>query len=483
MIYRALKTHCCRHLLLFLPLLIAGTFFTQSSTAQVLNVYNTNTMEKLLDSNKTYPVNTQPRKKYFWRASGQLMLAQVIPWSYNKFVRKAEFANISFSSIWHNLQFSNWVWDDNNFNTNQFAHPYHGNLYFNSFRTNGYNFWASSAAAFAGSFIWETCGETHPAAPNDLINTSLGGIALGEMTYRLAQRIVNNRKKGFSRHTQEVSGFLVNPMNGFSRIIDGKWAKAHDADPYENAPVAFMVDAGGRRAGMRLKDVVERGDNQFYARIRLLYGNPFSDYQKPFSNFSVLAELGADDSSSLNVLQVNGNLYGKKLAGSARSRNFFSVNMNYDYYKNARLNYGAQSFSANYFSDKQLGRRSGLQLSAGAGIVALAAVPNKYVYFGEGRNYDYGPGLNLSGGVGLNIANKLYYNLAYRGAWFKTINGEKSDYYLHTTTMELRLALGKYFSAGMEAGLFQLVGNYRDYPDVNDEYPFGRLFVGYRVVF
>ncbi|HMO63398.1 MAG TPA: DUF3943 domain-containing protein [Ferruginibacter sp.] len=463
--------------------LVGAICYTQS-TAQVLQAYNVNTMRILLDSNKSYPVDTVPQQKRFWQAGGQLMLAQVIPWSFNKFVRKAEFANISFNSIWHNMQFKNWRWDDNNFNTNQFAHPYHGNLYFNAFRTNGYNFWASSAAAIGGSYIWETCGETHPAAPNDLINTSLGGIALGEMTYRLANRIINNRKKGAGRRLQEITGFLINPMNGFTRITTGKWGKVYDADPYENAPLAFMVDAGSRRVGLRVKDFIDRGENEWYTRLRLLYGDPFKDMNKPFSNFSVSAELGNDDSSRLNSLLVSGNLYGKRLrSASPAVKNYFSITMHYDYYKNERLNFGAQSFAANLFSNRKLGLKSELQLSAGAGIVALAAVPNKYVYFGEGRNYDYGPGFTYAGSAGLTVSDKLFCTANYRGAWFKTIDGEQSNYYLHTSSFEARYALSKYFSAGVEGGLFQLIGKYRDFDDVNDEYPFVRVFVGYRIVF
>src|SRR5262245_29753289 len=45
-------------------------------------------------------------KKRFWRASAELMLAQVIPWAYNYYVRDAEFAHISWESIGHNLKFS-----------------------------------------------------------------------------------------------------------------------------------------------------------------------------------------------------------------------------------------------------------------------------------------------------------------------------------------------------------------------------------------
>jgi hypothetical protein len=190
---------------------------------------------------RSFPDDTLKTKKRFWRASGELLLVEIIPWSYNYFVRDAEFAKISWESIGHNLQFKNWEWDDNNFKTNQIAHPYHGNLYFNSFRTNGYSFWQSVPAAFAGSYLWEVVGETHPPAPNDLINTSVGGITLGEMTFRLSNMIVDNRQRGFNRQMREVFGFLVNPLNGFNRIIDGRWGR-YNVNAPDRVPSQFVSE-------------------------------------------------------------------------------------------------------------------------------------------------------------------------------------------------------------------------------------------------
>ena len=39
-------------------------------------------------------------------------------------------------------------WDDNNFATNHFLHPYHGAVYFTGARANGYTFWAINPAPF-----------------------------------------------------------------------------------------------------------------------------------------------------------------------------------------------------------------------------------------------------------------------------------------------------------------------------------------------
>ena len=52
------------------------------------------------------------------------------------------------------------VWDNDNLDTNMFFHPYHGNLYFNAARSNGYGFWQSGLFALGGSGLWELLGSS-----------------------------------------------------------------------------------------------------------------------------------------------------------------------------------------------------------------------------------------------------------------------------------------------------------------------------------
>jgi hypothetical protein len=68
------------------------------------------------------------------------------------------------------------------------------------------------------------------------------------MTYRLSNEIVDNKARGGKRQIQEVFAFLVNPLNGLNRIIDGRWGKVHFA-PDDSAHTAFsgVLDIGGRR--------------------------------------------------------------------------------------------------------------------------------------------------------------------------------------------------------------------------------------------
>jgi hypothetical protein len=126
---------------------------------------------------------------------GELMLVQAIPWAFTRYVRDGEWSRISPDTWITNLKFA-WQWDNNKFGNNQFAHPYHGSLYFNAGRTNGYNFWASLPWAFGGSLMWEEFGEVWAPAPNDFFNTSLGGITLGEILFRFSSLTLDNQARG-----------------------------------------------------------------------------------------------------------------------------------------------------------------------------------------------------------------------------------------------------------------------------------------------
>ena len=88
-------------------------------------------------------------------------------------------ARITPKTWWTNIQ-QGMVWDLDDFAVNQIGHPYQGNNYFNAGRANGLSFYESAAVTAFGSATWEFFGETNHPSLNDFINTTLGGITLGE---------------------------------------------------------------------------------------------------------------------------------------------------------------------------------------------------------------------------------------------------------------------------------------------------------------
>lgn len=419
-------------------------------------------------------------KKRFVRAAGELLVTELIPWSFNRFARKAEFSKVTFNSIGNNLNFSNWEWDDNSFKTNQFAHPYHGNLYYSSFRSNGYNFWQSAPAAFAGSFLWEVAGETHKAAPNDFINTSLGGISLGEMTYRLSNKIVNTRARGAKRQFQEVMGLLVNPLNGLNRIINGQWGRVYGVAD-SSAGLTAYLHIGMRHFNIHTLQEYTTGNNELYFRLRLQYGDKFKVSNTPFQSFTAQIEAGAGDSAYLNTVQVNGALKTWTLREDSNQVHLYSITMNYDFIKNNAFEYGGQSFTFKLLSNWCKRRRTKIYTEIGSGIIVLGAVPDKYLYYGEGRNYDYGPGIHVTASTFISFRDRFEIELNYKGSRFETVNGNNSSYILNTLSADVRANVLKRFSLAAGIGQYTLNGFYSKLSNISEIYPFARFSMGYKL--
>lgn len=420
--------------------------------------------------------------KRFGRAAAEWGLAQAIPFSYGKFIVHAPYSNVTGATIWRNLNPGSWQWDKDIFRTNQFGHPYQGSLYFSAFRSNGYSFWQSAPAAMAGSYFWETFGENEHPSPNDFINTTFGGIVLGEMSYRLSNKIVNNRHRGFGRQMEEVAAFLANPMNGLNRLLDGKWGKVY-GNPRErdSSLVSMEADLGARRFSSITGNVKTNGKTGWFGRAKLMYGNRYKDFSTPFSNIYINVEVGRDDSSLVNNLSVYGSLAGWELQTGKDLQHLVVLSANYDYISNEAFFYGAQSVKANLYSTFEMSKKITINTNIGTGPVLLAAVPN--TYNSNGRNYDYTSGFGINGGAGLNISSKFFMSVDYRGGWLYTINGNKSHYFLHTVTSEVRYAFKNRLSLAAEPGYLFLRGKYDEHPDVNKRYPYLRVSTRYSMNF
>lgn len=426
---------------------------------------------------KTDLPDTITHQKKFAKAAGFLVLMEVLPWTFDKFIKNADYAQISFKTVGHNLNPGSWAFDNDPFGTNQFGHPYHGSYFFSAFRANGYTFWEAAPAAFVGSYIWETAAENQAPSPNDFVNTSFGGIVLGEMTYRLSNRIINNRARGFKRQVSEVLGFVVNPMNGLSRLLDGRWGRVA-ANPVsrDSTKISAEFDAGLRRI-----EGSNNGKPGWYGHAKFLYGNSYENYKEPFSNIYINTEFGKDDSSKVNIISVYGSLIGWKIGSNNHYQQVGVLSANYDYIRNRSFFYSGQSVKFNLFTNFNLSSKVKVNTSVGVGPIILAAVPDPYFY--KGRNYDYGSGLSYSGTGGISFADKLFMTVNYRGGWLKTVDGNSSHSFLHTVSGELSYMFVKGLSICAEPGYFVLNGKYKLQDDVNSRYSYLRTSLRYAVVF
>ena len=88
---------------------------------------------KLVFSDSTMAL---PVKKRYWQAAAEVTGINVGVHLFDRFVLNEEFSQTTLRTLKRNFT-DGMVWDNDFFITNLFAHPYHGNLYFNAARTNG----------------------------------------------------------------------------------------------------------------------------------------------------------------------------------------------------------------------------------------------------------------------------------------------------------------------------------------------------------
>lgn len=245
----------------------------------VLSPQNKNDIGTLASEN---PYN----RKYPWVAAAQAAGINVFVHCFDRWVLKEDFAQTTWKSIGDNLS-NGFVWDNDNFSTNQFMHPYHGGLYFTSARSNGMNFWQSYPFALGGSLMWEFFGENTPPSINDVFSTSIGGAAIGETTYRVSSLVLDDSSTGWERVGRELVGLVVSPMRGLARMLHGDMfrrrshgARYHD---FQRIPVNLDITTGVRYLGDH--GSFFRGATGQYIETHFRYGDAMSDENKPYDFF------------------------------------------------------------------------------------------------------------------------------------------------------------------------------------------------------
>ena len=376
-------------------------------------------------------------------------------------------------SWWENLRYG-FEWDDNAFAVNQIGHPYQGGNYFNAGRSNGLSFWESAPLAALGSATWEYFGETHRPSVNDFINTTVGGIALGEMLHRTGWLIRDTTKSGKARLWNEIFATVIDPITGLNRFISGDSGKVSEK-PAEFVPTKT---AGDLEAG-----VLWRGDNtkvvnatgEPYVQINLVYGDALgSPYRQPYDAFTVGFRLGGG--SAISEALIRGRLYSRPLGKDGSSQ--FLVFQAYDYVTNNAYEFGGQSVSAGVTKRFKPSGRYDVVTLADGGALLLGAFNSPFV-FGQDRYYDYGPGLVFSASAALRRDGFPVARIRYQGIYLHVVSGTSGDHVAQVLGLEGLVPIRKQLRLGVAAeGIRRKV--YYDFEDDRDDrYPQFRIYLAW----
>lgn len=284
-------------------------------------------------------------RKHPWKAAAEAVGINVLVNSFDRFVLNEDFAKISLHSIKENVK-TGFVWDNDQFSTNLFAHPYHGGLYFNSARSNGMNFWESAPYALGGSLMWELACETEPPAINDLMATSIGGVCIGEITHRVSSLVYDDRDRGFSRFLREAAGLVLCPVRAFNRIVSGEaWRVRHTNYKYHDfnrLPVSLDITAGVRY--LADEGALFRGESNPYLDLWLTYGDAFNSREnKPYDYFTANVTFGMSANQPLiSSVHLLGKLWSVNFYEEKNMTALFGLFQHFNYYDSEAVKDGTK---------------------------------------------------------------------------------------------------------------------------------------------
>ncbi len=398
-------------------------------------------------------------------------------------IRGQETAKITPKTWWKNMK-RGWEWDLDDFAVNQIGHPYQGNNYFTTGRANGLNFWESAAVTVFGSGTWEYFGETNQASLNDFINTTLGGIALGEMFHRTAWLIRNTSKA--PRVMNEVAAMAIDPMTGLNRFISGDAGRVHEKPP-DMVPSdlgAFML-IGSHSRGSNTDSVPDH--TTMFFETDLLYGDLKTGRSRtPYDAFAVTLTFGGG--SAFSEARVRGRLFSEPL-GSGRW--LLTVSQGYQYNNNDAYQFGAQTADVHFSFN---GKSMFLAFSGGATILgAIDSIPPgteivepdpdspQGVSTGP-RYYDYGPGANLNAFLSFNRGGRPFFTANYELHHLHILDGFRADLVLQRMRADLLIPIKGKLGAGVAGEFFDRRTYYSPGQDtVQYHFPQVRFYMTWRV--
>jgi hypothetical protein len=406
----------------------------------------------------------------FWQAAAGVAAVNGLTWFYNWHIQRWDWANVGTQSWWENLR-GGFTWDDDVFGANQLAHPYHGSLYFNAARSAGYDFWASTPYVAAGTLSWELFTENVRPSLNDVINTTLGGIALGEAAYRMSS-LLTSKGTAFGR---EMGAFVVSPVAQTQAFLHGRESRVERARLLLPESSAAGVAVGQRR-GTGASQPGMAGSRAFVG-LTVQYGSAFGERaRRPYDAFEFSLHLSPEEHVVLTHLAVSGLLSRRDLVRAPRSQLYLALFQHYDYDDLPVSKASSQSLSGALLYRQSAGARTQIDLGLHLEAVPLGAVSSEQRSVRR-RDYDYGPGVGgrFMGTLRRNGRDLL--RLDARTVWIHSVYGAEADHLATTARISAAVPLMRMVSIGGDLGLMVRRSSYRETPRVTKRIPEIRAYL------
>jgi len=171
------------------------------------------------------------------------------------------------------------------FLVNQFLHPYAGANYFASARSNNINFFWSMLFSAFGSLSWEALGETDTPAISDAINTTFGGIAMGEMLHRLYIELDKGGTAG------KIISSIVSPPDRLTALIRG-YGPEEGQSKIRGSSFAFGFSWINAKFFDGKDEITSWNTPAAFINFDIVYDNPYTEHgYTPFAQFDLNTSL------------------------------------------------------------------------------------------------------------------------------------------------------------------------------------------------
>lgn len=425
------------------------------------------------------------KRQPLWKPITQTAGVNLLFMGYNRFVTKEDYAYVSPES-WKTNITTQPEWDVDDFRINFIGHPYQGTLYFNTARSQGYDYWESLPFAIGGSLSWEYFGETTLPSYNDMIYTPLNGAALGEILYRLSSNILDDRTRGRERVIREVAAGLINPVRGLNRLLLGHTSQVTNKEVYEKEPLNITLFAGLHRLNAAENDAFGKGRSNFMFNAQLDYGNPFeTQTRKPFDLFRLRSEFSFGKADTvggmINNITGYGILLGKNMQ-FGRLAVLTGAFQYYDYWDTRNFVLGALGFGGGVFTRLPLSKQISLYTNVHLGFVPLAGNSTRSAPDEMGlRDYIYATGYEAKVESTLSLGKYASAALVYYHFWLNTFEGLEGSNSIGIIRPRVTVRLYKNLSLGYEYFGYNTDRTLRDFPNqhsvISDQKIFLQLFL------
>jgi len=386
----------------------------------------------------------------------ELFFSNFVVWAYDYYVLQAGYAEISPETWDANLR-NGFQWDRSTFFTNQILHPYQGNLYFNSARTNGFTFWESVPFAIAGSLTWEFFGEREKPSINDLVTTSFGGIALGEGGYRLSSLLLYDDTPGYKGFLKKTLATVLNPVMAVNRIVYGD--EASPPPKMRRAHYALSIISGMSRT--RDEYWIFGSSPHPFLGVKLRYGDPYdeSEEYEPYDYFTFQGYVDVDASNPTWDIFGHAMLYGRKLYLGDDDRGVVGFYQHFDYLENFVYKFASNGAGVGVQLHYPFREKRAVEFLFHLFGIALGGVNSRCSRDVDGREYSLGSGAGMKTGLLLEDESIGWRSLHYSRYWFSTLSGSDDQNIVGIFTLSVEHYLKNDLRIGLEALVYDRWSN------------------------